>query len=980
MDFSQAAAQFRLFDQQFRSGQITYDQYRAAVAQLQVVDAQGNFWQMQEQTGAWFMLWQGQWVPATPPGMAVPPPQISSQPPQMQYPPQSYAPRKRSPWAVIGIVSGSLALFALVVVGLLSLLKGGGAARNPKTYDLQEQRTLTLNPGQGSLQDENGTTLAVDAEALPAEDSVAQLKVYQAGGELEKALSEEYLFVTPLYEVTLQGQNDGNSPASLSFPAANADSRLLMIIDMQAALLLEVEPVEGVLTTEVHLGPEDLSVLYPDGDEMKDHSLLYAVVNPLKPASLVPGGSSPGVVLAGNRISQETFGKSCSPISLKAVTLFQRCQSNEDGTVMVIYPVSNSLTHIDAYHVAKEIESAMSAYATAGFSKAALSASSPLLAVVSESYTSPEYNFKNGVIYLPTDIPTKLEAERTGIWHETAHWIQNRVYSLALAKASGARSWWLDVSAELMVMEVMPAYIANNLSVYGKITTADNVMFAFQSAPYQWPADFYVHAQLVKVNICDLGCPLTANDFHTAINNGRYPFNSNYERERLTSNLEDYARYLVGAAPQKANSGISLAGVQTQDAYGQVISVLRENESLVKFIHNGVEPQIKEEKTPVASKLLINAAIEKDGVYPLQVTSGSEGKYTGLPLMLIVEPGVPFLYREDGGEVQSSDGGKEVKIGPLQAGTGVGTVRLVAFSQAGGQNFKARIEPINLDGTWVIKPGEVISSSMTCGGGGLGDEVNDPDDIGRFGADYYNLVSAMGEMTTDESGQTLEWSLLPERLVEGASADSFTFEALAITETDGIHLQGKLYVPNPGSSSSYLPGMDLANGSVAIIPLNPAPPQPAAAGKPALAMLVLLPAAGIGLLPAGLSRASFSKKRQRLTTILVIGLMAWSLAGCIGVALYGTFEADVKITKFEYAGGSGEGSLVFGGEATGDPVWVFTEGTGTYPIELHIDTEDTDSDGNVTKTEEICSGTITFNVTGGVYEDMTVSVPSVDDE
>jgi hypothetical protein len=551
---------------------------------------------------------------------------------------------------------------------------------------------------------------------------------------------------------------------------------------------------------------------------------------------------------------------------------------------------------------------------------------------------------------------------------------------MALAKASGTRSWWLDVSAELMVMEMMPAYIANNLSVYGKITSADGVMFAFQSAPYQWPADFYVHAQLVKVNICDMGCPLTVNDFHAAINAGRYPFNGNYERERLTSNLEDYARYLVGAAPQKANSNISLTGVQTQDAYGQVISVTRENESLVKFIHNGADPQVKEEKTPTASKLLISAALEKDGVYPLQVTSGSEGKHTGLPLMLVVEPGVPFLYREDGGEVQSSDGSKQVKIGPLQAGTGVGTVRLVAFSQAGGQAFKASIEPINLDGTWVIEPGDIISSSMPCYGGGLGHEVNDPNEIGRFGAEYYNVVSAMGEMTTDESGQTLEWSLLPERLLEGDSVDEFTFEALAITETDGIHLQGKLYVPNPGSSSSYLPGIDLAKGSVAIFPLEPAPPQPAAAGKPGLAMMMLLPAAGIGLLPMGLSRASFSKKRQRLMVFLVMGLMAWALAGCIGVAFYGTFEADVKITKFEYAGGSGEGSLVFGGEATGDPIWVFTEGTGTYPIDLHIDTETTDSDGKVTKTEEICSGTITFNVTGAVYEDMTVSIPVIPEE
>lgn len=974
LSFAQAEQQFAALEAQYLAGQITLEYYRTLLAQLQVTDASQNVWQMQERTGVWHVLSQGQWVPSTPPG-AIAPPMIA--PPQPISAPQYETPRKKSTWGVVGIISGSLLVVALAVVGISALLKGGAGSTsnaNTKSYSFQPKIMLTLNPGQNQVQDEHGTTLQVASETLPAEDTVTQLTAYTAGGALEKELSKSYTLETPFYEVALEGQNDGNGPAVLTFAAPNPDSRLLLIIDQQAALLLAAQPVDGKLTTDAHLGPTDLGVLYPDGDNGQPHNVLYVVVTPKESTSL----SDTSIILASSRISQEQYGKMCSPVSLRELTIFQRCQSNEDGSVMVIYPWDTQLTHIDAYNAAKEIEAAMNTYFGMGYTKAALSASAPILAVVSASYTSPEYNFKNGVIYLPPDIPVKLASESTSIRHEVGHWIQNRVYSMAIAKAVGARSWWMDVSAEMMVMDVLPGYITDNMSTYGKITKNDNVMLAFQSAPYQWPADFYVHAQLVMVNMCDLGCPITREDFLRAINTGRYPFNGSYERELLTSNMEDYARYLLGAAPLEANTDISLAGVQNQDSWGQIITVSRADNALLKFIHNGVEPQIKEEKTPTGSKLLINAALEADGAYPLQITSGSDGKFTGLPLMLVVEPGAPYMYRLDGGEVKTSDGSKEEKIGPLQAGTGVGVIRLVAYSKAGGETFKARVEPLNLDGTWVIQAGNLISSSMQCTGGGLGDEVNDPNDFGQFGAIYFGIFNVMGEMTTDSSGQTLEWNLMPERLPAEVTADEFTFESVAITETDGIRLQGRLYIPKSSDSSGYIPGMYSNVAGLTPDGVVSRGAAPIAGGNGSrqtagLAVVVLLPAVGMGLL-------TLSKKRQRAMIAAAMALMIVSLAGCFWLVMYGTVDADVKITKFNYVGGSGPASWTLGGAVTGNPIWVFEEGTASYVVDFSIDVTVTDADGKETETHEECSGTAVYAMTGGVYEDMSVIVPSTSEE
>jgi len=53
MDFREAEERFRQLELQLRIRRITYEQYRAALAQVRVTDGQGRVWMLQERTGQW---------------------------------------------------------------------------------------------------------------------------------------------------------------------------------------------------------------------------------------------------------------------------------------------------------------------------------------------------------------------------------------------------------------------------------------------------------------------------------------------------------------------------------------------------------------------------------------------------------------------------------------------------------------------------------------------------------------------------------------------------------------------------------------------------------------------------------------------------------------------------------------------------------------------------------------------------------------
>ncbi|MGQ9683545.1 MAG: hypothetical protein ACUVX9_13470 [Anaerolineae bacterium] len=80
MTFEEAESRFRWLETELAAGRITAEQYRAGVAEIRVVDADGRHWMLQERTGQWHWYNGSQWLPATPPRAAPPAPPYAPQP------------------------------------------------------------------------------------------------------------------------------------------------------------------------------------------------------------------------------------------------------------------------------------------------------------------------------------------------------------------------------------------------------------------------------------------------------------------------------------------------------------------------------------------------------------------------------------------------------------------------------------------------------------------------------------------------------------------------------------------------------------------------------------------------------------------------------------------------------------------------------------------------------------------------------------
>lgn len=84
MDFYEAEQRFQWLEGQRAGGRLNDAQYRAELNQLRVTDQWGRLWMLQERTGQWHVLHNGQWMAAQPPRAAPqqppPPPQAPPQP------------------------------------------------------------------------------------------------------------------------------------------------------------------------------------------------------------------------------------------------------------------------------------------------------------------------------------------------------------------------------------------------------------------------------------------------------------------------------------------------------------------------------------------------------------------------------------------------------------------------------------------------------------------------------------------------------------------------------------------------------------------------------------------------------------------------------------------------------------------------------------------------------------------------------------
>jgi len=800
--------------------------------------------------------------------------------------------------------------------------------------------TLTVAADGAPVSDAQGTSLQVPPGSL-GDGQQAQIEVHAAAGELAEALRYAYVIETPFYAVSAQGQDDGTGRVTLTLPAADPSSRILAVFDEQYPVLLEVTPEAGTLRLNPRLGPSDTSGQEVVGSLAPGGSLHYAVIHPKD----VAGNSkrAPGLAAPAQQADRSCLPKLSPAAPMAQVLAF--CTRNAAGTVFVYSPPGLDPSKVDPGRVADEVAAMMAQYADLGFTAAGLTPSSPAYINLVTGGGDPKYLVASGSIHLPADSAQAVVSGKThDLLHEMAHWIQDEEYVMSWAYWRGNQTWWLETAAENMVMLVDPAYIEENLTYYGTITLGNTL--AFQNAPYQWPGDFYIHAQLVKLNMCDdpIVCPLSQASFVRAINEGSYPFDDGGAREKLSHNLDAFAHYLLGVAPGRGNGNMPLAGaVRSGDGYGEYVNIAeghREGAWTVTF--NGVDPQMKKGSERDMTTVSIQASLQKDGVYPLVVNSGaSGGAHPGLPAKLTISPGAPFWYREGDGEAQFHDGSKELVLQPIHAVMGLPSVRMVALGRNGGESFQAKVEFVDLSGVWIITPQNEVSNNVVCT---TSDSSDDNGDRAALAPALITYGALLGDLGHDEGDNSLTWTLVEERLPPDISASSFTYAASAIIGGQDVQLQARMDIPNQASRR-----MD-----------PPFSPPVATLG---------------GALPVALV-AGYGKRRRRwfLLALVVVGLVA--LVGCgLYVNLYGNATGELTFNQLEYVGGEQAVVVNFGDEISGEPLWRLGGGRGTYQLDFTVVAGSTDDEGKPIESVTHCTGQSVFELTASIYQDATVQFP-----
>lgn len=861
--------------------------------------------------------------------VSVPP--SSSSPPMppyagmMQNPASS--PRRSAP---IGVILG---------ITVLLLLIGGGAAaffffpwRNtigsvlPPLLD-QEQTaplTMTLIPQEQTTvvadgqphTDSYGASLTVPDDILEETTNV-KLTANGAQGTLVDALSQDFTIETPFYAIT--ADNDGRGRASLTLPAAGPDSRVAVVIDNTYLAILDEQPINGVLHIEASVAPETS----PAFGAARDGSINYVVLRPKSGSAASPSdtGNVLGLNLAPRRAyAAETFQ---SDSYQACVALFtrssHRCRTN--GRVYVMWLGEALLEPTNADAVLDQTIAIMKAYADQGLTAAASNAS--IWIVVDPSASAPQYSPTSGVIYLPKDSAMAItdDKARRELAHELFHWIQDEEYAMTLAVLSGAKAWWLETTAENGVFLIDPGALEYNLQHYGQ-TTVSGALLGFQSAPFTWSGRDearYIHAQLLKLNMCDYGCPIDKQTMIRAINKGMYPLNDASAQAKILAGLDDYARYLLGVAPEQTNVSIPLhQTVRTGGTFGDLIWISGSQKSEFSLRTSSSSPQIVQE-TPAGRppEYHINAPIEQGGVYPLQVISGQtvQRGHAGWPVMLTIEPGIELFYRQGDEPVKYHDGQDQLILGPIHRTMGYPIVRVVALGRNDSNTFKATVRIVDLQGDWVLIPGKMIRNAVVCtpdGDAPMSDTAGTPD----------AFLAATGVYEWDGPNKlifTMDPSALPPEYAD------FPLELAGsvVIGPDNIRGTQHLAVHDPETSSAH----------------------------PALAALAL-----------PLFGALVWSSRRRIVLALVLLLLGAMLAGCVGISITGSIDTGYTLTRLEYIGK---------GDVQGEPIWRITGGTATTAVDLTVVTQVADPFSDSPPEEQVmqCKGQVETEMVIEIYKD-----------
>lgn len=829
MDFLSAENQYRILADQCTRGLISYDQFINAVNQITVYDQSGRLWMIHPQSAKWCVYQGGQWL-FQEPGKPSTPPQI----PTAQIPPPVYHPpalktRKKSPLLVI------LPVVLVVCLGLLftgiflakkgvfstflqTIFAGSGSnvSQASGKFQVNPIDTIVVVPGDSQVVDSNQAQLFVPEGSLP-EGVNAQFITNEPNNPLKKEIENSATLLTPFYQLQAEGENDGTATATLSIPASGEPLFLVELFDGKYMATSRM-PYAG---SRIEISVPLLSGKSDPGDEslVFNSTYAFALITPKGSASYQSFIQMASFSLAKDErdctIYQQIASSGYGIEEPKKPVSF--CRKNPDDTVRVMYNTTYTpnVTPALADQAVDLVQKIMSTYQAEGFTAANLVKNGYKVNVVIEPGSGdPVYSPSNGTVHIPQDSMGKdnLASE---LAHELAHWVQDAAYNMASSYwsnklgISSTSKWWLETSAEYMVMLYEPKYIDQNLLSYGTTSLGADKRTPFQFAPNQWNDDLYLHAQLLKVFTCDnpSACPISPQQFVNAINNGTFPIESSAV-EKISANLDDFARYLLGKSPQKANSMIYLLNsVKNGTGYGESVTPV-DNKGDLNFKKTGYEPQMKQTSGGTGTELDIQAVIEKGGVYPLMLETPRNAELAGYPVEIEVSPGCPFYYTEEGGEIQYNDGTAKTVIGPLHSKTGLSGIRIVAVATDGAKTFTAKIRPYDISGDWIFVFDSIVSNNMVCDSSG--NESNDnndpttPEEMAQLTSYINSYIPAIpGEYVKDAGANTYTWTLSPGGDLTFGGDTTVVVNGMALLDSKGITVQTFVSIPQP---ESRLPG------------------------------------------------------------------------------------------------------------------------------------------------------------------------------
>lgn len=968
MDFKAAEEQYRWITDQYQRGAINPAQYQAKIEQLKVRDPSGRLWMLQAGSGKWYVFQNGTWVPGQPY-----PPNPPVTPPFQEV---KKTKSKKKPWAfalIAGVVmllclcvtvgggyyayrSGDLA-WLLEQLGLNDLEIIEQLTAEETDLSLIPSQTLTVYPGQSQVIDPSSRAeLLLPIESLPEGES-GRLVISDPNPKLRKELESIFQQKSSFYSLAAQTETDGAGSAQFSLPATGEPLFLLEIFDEKYVSLSPVDTSSGAGAFSVPVR----SGLTGEGNDSLDFNGSYAfsLVSPITTSHLPPDivmvshHSQPDPRDCGVSVNTVPGGYMQKPTYVTSSV----CRKNASGTVRVMYfpPDTPKVTSAQADQVVDLVEKIMAAYQNEKFAAANLQGTGARVnVVVQKGSGDPHYSPCNGMIYIPEDSLGSANLENE-LAHESAHWVQDEEYNMTGAywknklSVSSAETWWLETSAEYMATLYKPDYLEHNLATYGPTNPADGKT-PFQFAPNQWNDQLYVHLQMLKVFVCENAavCPINDSRFKEAINNGTYPFDST-AIDLVSKNLGEYARYLLGKSPQQANSAIYIMGTVTSGkGYGD-FAAPKMDKDLSSFERIGYQPQMKLVDGKLEKEVLIEAAIEKGGVYPLMLGLPINPDNTGAPAMIEIEPSTPYYYRLGDGEVQFNPGNSKVILGPVHSALGLNKVRLVAVAGDGPKVFKAKIKSLNLQGDWFFLADTVINNGVVCDHQGDGNVTVHTESMPTLTSYLTSLPATVsGVYTRDAAGNSYTWIDDPAAdhsyMEQGDSSYIYSISGSSLVDNTGIIIESSYSIHR---SQSHRPQKNL---------------EVVFASSAALVMLVLY-------------------KQKKVSLALVALSLVFLLSACGGFAsIEGDLHTSTKLDKLTPSEGKTIAQLVAdtGADASNSgfpitgysPVYIVS-GVTTATVDLIVTAGASAMDETQQSTSH-CVGTMTYRVNGYFFEDGVV--------